>query len=133
MPGQESGIKIYGEQRGAALADFDHDGRVDLVVTQNGAPTKLYQNLRARPGLRVRLAGPPGNPDGSGAVLRLKYADGWSASREVHAGSGYWSQDSATTVLGLREKPAALSIRWPSGRTTEQAVPDGAKEVTASP
>src|SRR5262249_37166643 len=37
-----SGIKIYGEQRGAALADYNRDGRVDLLVSQNHGPTKLY-------------------------------------------------------------------------------------------
>jgi hypothetical protein len=44
IPGQKSGIMIYGEQRGCAAADFDGDGRPDLVVTQNGAETKLYRN-----------------------------------------------------------------------------------------
>src|SRR5262249_25425119 len=52
IPGQESGIKIYGEQRGCALCDYDGDGRADLVVTQNGAETKLYRNTGARRGLR---------------------------------------------------------------------------------
>ena len=33
---------VYGEQRGAAAADYDRDARVDLVVTQNGAATRLY-------------------------------------------------------------------------------------------
>src|SRR5205823_1230497 len=51
VPGQASGIKIYGEQRGAALCDYDRDGRVDLVVTQNGAETILLHNARAKPGL----------------------------------------------------------------------------------
>src|SRR5262249_19179380 len=36
VPGQESGIKVYGQQRGAAAGDFDADGRLDLVLTQNG-------------------------------------------------------------------------------------------------
>ena len=57
VPGQKSGILVYGEQRGAALCDFDGDGRVDLAVSQNGAETKLYQNVLGKPGLRVRLAG----------------------------------------------------------------------------
>jgi hypothetical protein len=35
VSGQESGVNVYGEQRGCALADYDHDGWVDLVVTQN--------------------------------------------------------------------------------------------------
>ena len=46
VPGQESGILIYGEQLSAAACDYDHDGRVDLVVTQTGAQTKLYKNIR---------------------------------------------------------------------------------------
>src|SRR6185436_19958648 len=74
VPAQESGIKVYGEQRGAAVSDFDHDGRVDLAVTQNGAATKLFRNTSARPGIRVRLAGPSGNPAGVGAILRLKFS-----------------------------------------------------------
>ena len=60
VPGQESGIKVYGEQRGAALCDYDHDGRMDLVVTQNGDQTRLFHNVGAKPGLRVRLVGPAG-------------------------------------------------------------------------
>jgi enediyne biosynthesis protein E4 len=130
MPGQVSGLKIYGEQRGAALADFDHDGRLDLLVSQNAAPTKLFQNVRARPGLRVRLVGPDNNPDGIGAVLRLKYPGGWGAAHEVHAGSGYWSQDSATPVLGLGGAPQALQVRWPGGKISESPVRDGVQEIT---
>src|SRR5437879_1056488 len=59
VPGQESGVTVYGEQRGCALADYDGDGRTDLVVTQNGAATKLYRNERGQPGLRVRLVASP--------------------------------------------------------------------------
>ena len=95
VPGQESGVKVYGEQRGAALADYDGDGRVDLVVTQNGADTKLFHNVSARPGLRVKLKGPPGNPQGIGAQIRLVFGRRSGTVREIHAGSGYWSQDSA--------------------------------------
>jgi hypothetical protein len=121
-PGQESGIKVYGEQRGAAVADFDQDGRTDLVVTQNGNATKLFRNTTARPGLRVRLAGPPNNPDGVGAVLRLKFASGWGPAREIHSGSGYWSQDSAYVVLATSDAPSAIQVSWPGGVRTEQAI-----------
>ena len=51
VPASESGVRVYGEQRGAAVTDFDRDGRVDLVVTQNGRETKLFRNLAAKPGL----------------------------------------------------------------------------------
>ncbi len=45
-----SGVRSFGEQRGCAVADYDGDGRVDLVVTQNRALTKLYHNISARAG-----------------------------------------------------------------------------------
>jgi len=129
VPGQKSGILVYGEQRGAALCDFDEDGRVDLAVSQNGAETKLYQNVLGKPGLRVRLAGPPGNPDGVGATLRLVFGGRMGAAREIHGGSGYWSQDSVVQVMGCPETPTQIWIRWPGGKTTTSPIPAGAKEI----
>lgn len=130
IPGQVSGIQIYGEQRGSAIADFDGDGRVDLVVTQNGSATRLFHNLGAKPGLRVRLKGPSGNPTGVGATMQLVFPHGKGPVREIHAGSGYWSQDSATQVLGLRETPTQILVSWPGGVTTSTKVPPQAKEIT---
>src|SRR5207302_8115866 len=98
VPGQDSGIRVYGEQRGCALADYDGDGRVDLVVTQNNDETRLFHNARAQPGLRVKLAGPAGNPDGIGAVVRLDFGGKLGPAREVQAGSGFWSQNSPVQV-----------------------------------
>ncbi|MFZ0828242.1 MAG: VCBS repeat-containing protein, partial [Verrucomicrobiia bacterium] len=129
VPGQQSGILIYGEQRGAALCDFDGDGRVDLAVSQNGAETKLYQNVLGKPGLRVRLNGPPGNPDGTGATMRLVFGERMGPSREIHGGSGYWSQDSAVQVMGCPETPTQIWVRWPGGKITTSTIPAGAKEI----
>ena len=129
VPGRTSGVLIYGEQRGAALGDFDGDGRVDLAVSQNGAETKLYQNVLGKPGLRVRLSGPPGNPDGVGAALRLVFGARMGSAREIHAGSGYWSQDSVVQVMGCPETPTQIRVRWPGGKTTTSAIPAGAREI----
>ena len=130
VPGPRSGILVYGEQRGSAVGDFDEDGRADLVITQNGAETKLYQNVGAKPGLRVRLTGPPGNPDGVGATMRLVFGGRMGAAREIHGGSGYWSQDSVVQVLGCPESPTQIWVRWPGGKTTTSPIPAGAKEIT---
>jgi hypothetical protein len=132
VPGQESGVKVYGEQRGAALCDYDGDGRVDLVVTQNGAETRLYHNVGARPGLRVILQGPPGNPAGIGAQVRLIHGERAEPVREVHAGSGYWSQDSAVQVLGTPQPSAQIWVRWPGGKCTTTALPQAAREISVN-
>jgi enediyne biosynthesis protein E4 len=130
LPGQRSGLIVYGEQRGAAYADFDGDGRLDLAVSQNGAPTRLFRNVGAVPGLRVHLVGRPGNPTAIGAQLRLRYGDRAGPVREVQAGSGYWSQNGAVQVLGRGGDATALWIRWPGGREQVVSLTSGQVEVT---
>ena len=127
MSGDAAGVVVHGEQRGCAVADFDGDGRVDWIDTQNGAPTRLFRNGTGVPGITVRLNGGPGNPRGIGAVVQGTTGGKPGAAREIHSGSGYWSVDSATTVLA--GKPSAIRVRWPGGKTTETEVPNGAKTI----
>ena len=134
VSGQESGIKMYGDQRGSALCDYDQDGRVDLVVTQNGAATKLYRNTGGKPGLRVRLNGAAGNPHGVGAVLRVEYEGGKRGpARAITAGSGYWSQDSSVQVFGLSGTPTHLWVRWPGGQETRSPIPPNTRDLSLTP
>lgn len=129
MSGQESGVKVYGEQRGAALCDYDQDGRLDLVDTQNGGETKLYHNVGAKPGLRVRLIGAGENPWGIGAALRLENDALKGPVHEIHGGAGYLSQDGLVQVLYLNGEAKRVWVRWPGGRETVSALPNGAHEV----
>jgi hypothetical protein len=129
MTGQESGLLIYGEGRGAAVADFDRDGRTDLAVGQNANQTRLFRNTTGRPGLRVRLKGQPDNPAGIGATLRLFAGEQGGAARELHAGSGYWSVDSSTVVLTHAQPATRLVVRWPSGSSQTNALPSGVRSV----
>jgi hypothetical protein len=130
---EESGIKVYGEQRGAALSDFDHDGRLDLAVGQNGAETKLFKNMRGQPGLRVRLKGPEGNPDALGAAVRVLTGSSADPIREVQAGSGHLSQNGFEQVFSNSAKPRQVWIRWPGGKVIQFEIKEGETEVIAGP
>ena len=126
----ESGVRVDGEQRGAALADFDHDGRVDLVVTQNAAATRLFRNQAQARGLRVRFAGGGG---GEGAILRLIYTDGTKGpARVVQSGSGYRSANATTQVLGAAGEAVAIEVAWPSGKKTTVPLKPGQAEAVLS-
>jgi enediyne biosynthesis protein E4 len=129
LAGNESGILVYGEQRGAAWCDYDGDGRVDLVVTQNSAQTRLFLNTQAKPGLRVRLDAGPGNPTGVGASIRLQAGTWLGPAREIQAGSGYWSQNSSVQVMAAPTDPTAILVRWPGGQTTTSEIPPNAREI----
>ncbi len=130
MGGQASGIAVYGDQRGAAYADFDGDGRLDIAVSQNAAATRLFRNSLAKPGLRVRLRGVAANPEGIGAQVRVVYGARMGPVREIQSGSGYWSQNGAVQVFGLSGVPTEIWVRWPGGAQTRVPVPMGAREVT---
>ena len=53
-------------------------------------------------------------------------------AREIHAGSGYWSQDSPVQVLGRLPEPMQLWVRWPGEQTNLFDVPPAALEVELS-
>ena len=130
VPGQASGIAVYGDQRGAAFTDYDGDGRTDLVVSQNAAATKMYRNVGATPGIRIRLAGRTGNPHAIGAKVRMVYEDRRGPAREIQAGSGYWSSNGVVQVFSSRGTPVAVWVRWPDGSVSETPLATGQRELT---
>lgn len=133
ISGQTSGIILYGEQRGTAVCDFNHDGRPDLAVAQNSGKTGLFKNLNIKSGLRVILNGPDWNRDGIGAILRLQDDNNeGSAARIVSAGSGYWSQSSPVQILARKNTHSRIQILWPGGTKQTQRITNHQSEVQIS-
>ena len=104
--------------RGAAYADFDRDGDLDLLVTTNHGPAYLFRNDGGNRNnwLSVRTLGSGSNRDGIGAVVRVATASGrqWSW---VKSGSSYCSQSELAVTFGLGSQASvsSLEIEWPSG------------------
>ena len=108
--------------RGAAFADFDNDGDLDVLLTTNNGPPVLFRNdqTSGNRSLRLRLIGTRSNRDAVGAVVHYEAGD-LSGQRTVKGGSSYLSQSELTLTLGLgkRDKCDQIRILWPSGRTEE--------------
>ncbi|MGH8246200.1 MAG: CRTAC1 family protein, partial [Gammaproteobacteria bacterium] len=110
-------MKAARVSRGAAVADFDNDGRLDLVVTNLDASPVLLRNAsKAGNWLRIRTVGGKSNRDGYGARVEVA-AGGVTQSDEVRAGSSYVSSSDPRLHFGLGKAARVdrVVVRWPSG------------------
>jgi hypothetical protein len=103
--------------RGAAYADFDQDGDLDVLISNNNGPACLLRNDGGNRNhwLSVRLAGTKSNRDGIGAVIRVESNAGkqWNM---VRSGSSYCSQSDLAAMFGLgKDTAATVEVVWPSG------------------
>ncbi|MGB5438432.1 MAG: CRTAC1 family protein, partial [Gammaproteobacteria bacterium] len=116
--------------RGAAYADIDNDGDLDIIVTQNNRRAVLFRNEQSlgHHWLRVRLAGNGPNRNAIGAVVELT-ADGVTRRQVVMPTRSYLSQTELPLTFGLGSSSAvdALQITWPDGQ--RQSVPVPAVDV----
>jgi hypothetical protein len=104
--------------RGAAYADYDGDGDLDVVLTQAGGAPRLLRNDQALGNrwLRLRLVDEGLNRDALGARVRLLAGDGVQERRVAPARS-YLSQVELPLTFGLgsAEATATVEVRWPDG------------------
>ncbi|MFQ5460809.1 MAG: CRTAC1 family protein, partial [Anaerolineae bacterium] len=117
-----SGLLVPYEARGLAVGDLDGDLRPDVLVGVSNGPAMLFRNVGHgnRHAIGIRLSGTPANPAGVGALVTVVRSDGRRSTREITAGGGYLSQDSATVIFGLgtSEAPVSITVRWPDGQIT---------------
>ncbi len=115
------GMDQTSQSHGAALADLDNDGNLDLVVNNMDDPAFIYRNRgNGNHYLRIQCKGPEKNPQGIGARIELKYGDKIQYS-ELRCSRGYLSSSEAAVHFGLgsEKKVDLLRIVWPDGKIQE--------------
>lgn len=114
------GMRLEDVSRGAAFADYDLDGDIDILVTNSNGPARLLRNDGGNRNnwLAVKVTGSKGRGDAIGARVTARIGESLQV-REVRSGSGYLSQNELKVMFGLGDRTSvdSLEIRWPSGRT----------------
>jgi enediyne biosynthesis protein E4 len=118
--------------RGAAYADIDNDGALDVLVTTNGGRPWLFHNEgQTKHSLRMKLVGTKSNRDGIGAVVRVT-SGGAKQWQMLRSGSSYLSASELVLTFGLGSaaKADAVEIQWPSGQVDKLSAVAGDQTVT---
>ena len=113
------GLDFIEDSRSFALADFDQDGRVEVIVKNRNSPQlRLLKNVMPElgPAIAFRLRGTRSNRDAIGAAVTVE-TESRRQTRLLRAGSGFLAQHSKELFFGLGEArgPVTATIRWPSG------------------
>ena len=108
--------------RGAAVADFDNDGDLDILVNNNGEAPQLLRNDGGNRNhwLEIFLIGTGSNRDGVGARVKVTAGD-WTSYDQRKGGMSYQSAHDPRLHFGLgsRDHADSVEVRWPSGAVTK--------------
>ncbi len=122
--------------RALAAADYDRDGDLDVVITENQGQARLFRNDGARAGgaFRVRLRATKLHRDAIGAEVEVRLASRAGERRlrrTLRAASSYFSQCERVVTFGLRseERVADVTVRWPGGYLEDFESPDDEREI----
>jgi len=120
--------------RGAAYADIDNDGFLDILVTTNAGPAFLFHNEGgSNRSLRLKLVGTKSNRDGIGAVVHVTSNNNQDKQQKMlRSGSSYLSQSELVLTFGLgaQTKADSIEIQWPSGQLDKLSNVNAGQTVT---
>lgn len=134
--GGVAGVGTMERSRGAALADLNRDGRLDLLVVNRRAPLEVWQNATPDTGhwlsLDLRMAGP--NTRSVGAFAELRLPDGRVLTQERTVGGGHASGEMGPLHFGLgAATQAEVRVIWPDGSVSDWAVVQADRHLRLAP
>jgi tetratricopeptide (TPR) repeat protein/peroxiredoxin len=114
------GLDFPEDSRSFALADLDHDGRLEIILKNRNAPQlRILHNAGKDIGnsIAFRLRGTKSNRDAIGAAVTLE-AEGHRQTKYLQAGTGFLAQHSKELFFGAgkSEGPVRATVLWPSGQ-----------------
>ncbi len=113
-------LDFFEDSRAFALADIDHDGRLEIILKNRNAPQlRVLHNTLTEIGesISFRLRGYKSNRDAIGASITVETGT-LRQTKYLQAGSGFLSQHSKELFFGVGkpEVPVRATVRWPSGQ-----------------
>jgi hypothetical protein len=119
---------------GAAFADFDNDGRIDVVVTAHNSPARLFRNVSPAPAhwIALRLTGTRSGREGLGARVKLTLPNARVQYNRATTSVGYASSSEPLVRFGMGpyESAREIEIRWPGGRVQVLTAVQGDRIIT---
>ena len=132
--GDTAGVADIARSRGAALADFDGDGLLDLAVVNRRAPMRMYRNVTPEAGRFVRIAvrGAGGNRFAVGARVIVMVGDAVQ-SQQITIGGGHAGAVLAPLHFGIGDAAeATVQVRWPDGTQSDPMRVTAGDQITVT-
>lgn len=135
--GLQAGLADPERSRGAAVADFNLDGRLDIAVVNRRAPFEIYENRTQGSGnfVSIKLAQEGKNPDAVGAWVEMRIAEQEKTlAQEITVGGGHASGENGPLHFGLgAKKRADFRVSWPDGQVSDWQAVDANQFIEISP
>jgi tetratricopeptide (TPR) repeat protein len=117
------GMDFLEDSRAFALADIDHDGRLEVILKNRNAPqVRVLHNAMAEIGdsISFRLRGYKSNRDAIGTAVTVE-TEKLRQTKYLQAGSGFLSQHSKELFFGVGKPdgPVRATVRWPTGESQQ--------------